>query len=278
MKNKFWKPGQAKPDESLIEDKQNSLASDPLVGENSGSVRKPAQLSSATMKMKFMMRKSPKTSDNDEKERQGMQNSEKVTKDGHGMPGSGADRSVEGVEEMEVDPVAYLPGRRSFGGFNKIIERQYIARCSDLGFKNVFIGRTRPDSISSISHPVDRRSKKKNNASSGSAQQKERTQRNQSGTKKEMGKSRTGKGGVSDDQTSHMKSEEEEEEEDVMVVLDVQRRKFTRGKESSKGKEKTKCKDRGKDGKSSNAGAKDSKRASTYMDPTESSSAKRRRL
>jgi M-phase phosphoprotein 6 len=119
----FWKPGE-KASSDHAPGSANPRSSTP----NDGSVQKPT-LSKNVMAMKFMKRKADNDSallEDDEKR--------KKLLDSH-WPSSGSSSANNPAEcglldgsrfsKESGDLMAALPGRRSFGGFNKAVERYY---------------------------------------------------------------------------------------------------------------------------------------------------------
>jgi hypothetical protein len=101
------------------------------------NVPSKAKLSESTMRMKFMQRKHGgsglKCMKTDERA------SASTLTSGNRSEVSKSD-AVPSSASVVIDLWQQLPGRRSFGGFNKVVERRYVQICEELGFKNVDIG------------------------------------------------------------------------------------------------------------------------------------------
>jgi hypothetical protein len=109
------------------------------VGE-SAPKQKQQVLSSSTMKMKFMLRKG------------GGGGAGAGTVTGSGVETGTSAMGAGCAPTEDRDVFSQLPGRRSFGGFNRIVERQYVEQCADLGFRNVYIGVKPKEKVREMSH------------------------------------------------------------------------------------------------------------------------------
>lgn len=147
-KGKFWKPGHDKPNPKMP-DELTIVQSKADVG-----------LSESTMKMKFMQRKKSGGAPMDtSRVRMAPCSGAPYVKHGNGhVPSSSSPSMLSAVSSSvfnfegsnggeEMDEATLLPGRRSFGGFNAVVERQYVARCGELGYKNVAIGPRKKDRV-----------------------------------------------------------------------------------------------------------------------------------
>jgi hypothetical protein len=136
---KFWKPGQTKPGTVKTSTSTDCLQASKPAGE-SAPKQKQQVLSSSTMKMKFMLRKSGG----------GVAGACTVT--GSAVETGTSVMGVGYAPTEDRDVFSQLPGRRSFGGFNRIVERQYVEQCADLGFRNVYIGVKPKEKVREMSH------------------------------------------------------------------------------------------------------------------------------
>jgi len=181
----FWKPGQAKPGAVTTGASNDGLQVSKPAGE-SAPKQKQQVLSSSTMKMKFMQRKS----------RGGGGGAGAVTGAGAGTGTAAMD--VGCAPEEDRDVFSQLPGRRSFGGFNRIVEKQYVEQCADLGFRNVYIGVKPKEKVREMSHASVRQS---NEGGAGGARGS-----SSSGSGSSSSSSKKGTGGKAPAQTNQVQA------------------------------------------------------------------------
>lgn len=115
---KFWKPGNAPPalnKEILSSDKPSIDNS--TVGEKS---EKSITLSKSVLNMKFMKRKDESDKIHDEQRR-----SSTFTDQLLSMGNDTYDMNILPTKDQISVSFQYFPGRRSFGGFNRAVERYY---------------------------------------------------------------------------------------------------------------------------------------------------------
>lgn len=124
----FWKPGSKQPKEdssSSLKQESTKLNED----DDITSREIVSKLSKGTMSMKFMKRKV----DSDQQDRENalkrklVIDSQWSSEDSTQFDSSTIEAQILHCERDDDDPMAAFPGRRSFRGFNTIVERQYQA-------------------------------------------------------------------------------------------------------------------------------------------------------
>ena len=118
----FWRPGERKP--TLTPESASPVATTTQTPPTlSSSPKAKSRLSDNVMSMKFMKRsveeEEPETKDEEDDE-----DANKRRRLSGGSVGSNVDGTMLEFTLSGHSTVAY-PGRRSFGGFNKVVERQY---------------------------------------------------------------------------------------------------------------------------------------------------------
>lgn len=136
----FWRPGEGRPsaeDEGVAAKTPSKSSSALSSALSSASPKARSQLSDNVMGMKFMKRGADEERQEKEEAAKQQQELEDASSKRRRLSGSEKQGRGEGERErggMKLDveftvsdatSISTYPGRRSFGGFNKIVERQY---------------------------------------------------------------------------------------------------------------------------------------------------------
>ena len=127
---KFWKPGSLPPAQGSVSS-SGSISKVKIVNEKAelNQEKVGVQLSSSVMSMKFMKRKE-ESDIHRAAEREKLSQLKDKYLSNEDFNDSNIDTPVERKNEFAIsscvaDASLYLPGRRSFGGFNKAVEKHY---------------------------------------------------------------------------------------------------------------------------------------------------------
>ena len=109
MSDKYWKPGEKLPS-------NNANKTVVTTDNNSNSNNVTSSLSKSVMGMKFMKRKLDVSKDEDVNKR-------RVTDNSNNDNNNKTSKNIIYTNDNNI--LSSLPGRRSYGGYNKVIERHY---------------------------------------------------------------------------------------------------------------------------------------------------------
>eukprot|EP01036_Dinobryon_divergens_P027459 gene27459-36236_t len=126
---KFWKPGSLPPAQGSVSTTGSISKVQIVNNEKAETIREKVQLSSSVMSMKFMKRKEESDIQRAAEREKLSQLKEKYLSNedfNDSSVGTSAERTNEfAISSGVADASLYLPGRRSFGGFNKAVEKHY---------------------------------------------------------------------------------------------------------------------------------------------------------